>query len=120
MSSKANVLLCGTELLDYSSPAKPTRSEKKWGDIKSCWVEPDLRDQMVDFVHHWHERDFAKGALAKGLGIGISKFYSWCDRYGKDNDHNGKMRLRRSASRSSRGYERRGKVSSPKSACAKN
>ena len=27
----------------------------------------------------------------KGLGIGISKFYSWCDRYGKDNDHNGKM-----------------------------
>jgi transposase InsO family protein len=46
---------------------------------------------VVDFVHHWHERDFGKGILVKGLGIGISKFYSWCDRYGKDNDHNGKM-----------------------------
>jgi putative transposase len=46
---------------------------------------------VVDFVRHWHERDFGKGVLVKGLGIGISKFYSWCDRYGKDNDHNGKM-----------------------------
>lgn len=46
---------------------------------------------MVDFVHHWHERGFGKGVLVKGLGIGISKFYTWCDRYGKDNDHNGKI-----------------------------
>jgi putative transposase len=45
----------------------------------------------VDFVHHWHEREFDKVWLIKGLGIGVSKFYSWHKRYGKDNDHNGKV-----------------------------
>jgi hypothetical protein len=49
---------------------------------------------VVDFVHHWHERSFGKGVLVKGLGIGISKFYSWCDRYGKDNDHNVRVEQR--------------------------
>ncbi len=46
---------------------------------------------MVDFVRHWHEREFGKGSLIRGLGIGVSKFYTWCERYGKDNDHNGKI-----------------------------
>jgi putative transposase len=45
----------------------------------------------VDFVQHWQERGFDKRRLILGLGIGMSKFYSWHDRYGKDNDHNGKM-----------------------------
>ena len=46
---------------------------------------------MVDFVHHWRERGFAKVWLVKLLGIGTSKFYSWQERYGKANDHNGKI-----------------------------
>jgi transposase InsO family protein len=46
---------------------------------------------VVDFIHHWHEREFNKGGLIRGLGIGMSKFYSWCERYGKDNNHNGKI-----------------------------
>lgn len=46
---------------------------------------------MVDFVHHWHERGFDKGLLIRGIGVGKSKFYSWHERYGKDNDHNGKI-----------------------------
>jgi len=45
----------------------------------------------VDFVHRWHERGFDKKRLISGLGIGMSKFYSWHDRYGKANDHNGKV-----------------------------
>jgi len=45
----------------------------------------------VDFVHRWHERGFDKKRLIVGLGIGVSKFYSWHDRYGRDNDHNGKV-----------------------------
>jgi transposase InsO family protein len=45
----------------------------------------------VDFVHRWHERGFDKKRLISGLGIGMSKFYSWLERYGKDNDHNGKV-----------------------------
>lgn len=59
--------------------------------MKTRWVEPDLRDQVVDFVHHWYERDFDKGFLITRLGIGTSKFYSWRGRYGKDNYHNGKI-----------------------------
>jgi putative transposase len=46
---------------------------------------------VVDFIHHWHEREFNKGDLIRGLGIGMSKFYTWCERYGKDNNHNGKI-----------------------------
>lgn len=46
---------------------------------------------MVDFVHHWHEREFDKGWLIKQLEVGMSKYYSWHKRYGKDNDHNGKI-----------------------------
>lgn len=46
---------------------------------------------MVDFVYHWHERGFDQGWLVLKLSLGMSKFYSWRKRYGKDNDHNGKM-----------------------------
>lgn len=45
----------------------------------------------MDFVHHWHEREFDKKILLTGLGLATSKFYSWCERYGKDNSHNGKV-----------------------------
>ena len=59
--------------------------------MKARWVEPDLRDQVVDFVNHWYERDFDKCLLLRGLGLGSSKFYSWHERYGKANEHNGKI-----------------------------
>jgi transposase InsO family protein len=59
--------------------------------LKERWIEPDLRDQVVDFVRHWHERGFEKKNLLCGIGLGGSKFYSWLERYGKDNDHNGKI-----------------------------
>jgi transposase InsO family protein len=59
--------------------------------LKGRWVEPDLRDKVVDFVHHWNEREFDRGLLIRGLGIRASKFYSWEKRYGKENEHNGKI-----------------------------
>jgi hypothetical protein len=46
---------------------------------------------VVDFVHHWNEREFDRGLLIRGLGIRASKFYSWEKRYGKENEHNGKI-----------------------------
>ena len=45
----------------------------------------------MDFVHHWHERSFEKKLLLRGIELSTSKFYSWLGRYGKDNDHNGKI-----------------------------
>lgn len=46
---------------------------------------------MVDFVHHWHEREFEKGEIIRKLGVRPSKFYSWAKRYGMENEHNGKI-----------------------------
>lgn len=46
---------------------------------------------MVDFIRHWNELGFPKGRLIKGIGIRTSKVHSWYERYGKDNDHNGKI-----------------------------
>jgi len=46
---------------------------------------------VVDFVHRWHECGFEKRLLLQGVGLGASKFYSWRERYGKDNAHNGKI-----------------------------
>lgn len=57
-------------------------------------MEPDLRDQIVDFINRWSldiENGFKKCWLIKLIGIQTSKIYSWFDRYGKDNSHNGKI-----------------------------
>lgn len=45
---------------------------------------------MVDFVSCLHRRTgIALGRLVQWLGIGRSKFYTWQQRYGKANAHNG-------------------------------
>ena len=56
------------------------------------WVEPQIRDAVVDFVLHWEERaEFRRGLLLKCLGLRRNKFKSWSARYGKTNFHNGKI-----------------------------
>ena len=53
-------------------------------------MEPDVRDAVVDFVNHWHQRTrLPFKTFAAWLGIHLSKFYSWQERYGKENFHNG-------------------------------
>ena len=55
-------------------------------------MQPDLRDQVVDFVRDWSEKtEIATILLVGMLGIGAAKFYSWRQRYGKVNEHNGKI-----------------------------
>jgi transposase InsO family protein len=54
------------------------------------WVPHDVRDQIVDFVRRWSEKTgIGAGRFIEWLGIAGSKFYSWRDRYGKVNEHNG-------------------------------
>jgi transposase InsO family protein len=49
-----------------------------------------VRDQIVDFVRCWSEKtEIGIGRFIVWLGIATSKFYSWRDRYGKVNEHNG-------------------------------
>ena len=56
------------------------------------WVEPHIRDTVVDFVHHWEERaELKRGLFLRSLGLRRNKFSSWESRYGKENFHNGKI-----------------------------
>ena len=51
-----------------------------------------MRDQVVDFIHRWRDRaGFAASRLVDWLGIAQSKYFTWKDRYGKANEHNGRV-----------------------------
>jgi len=52
-------------------------------------VQPDLRDQIVDFVRERvTQTELPASRLVAWIGIGASKFYDWQRRYGKVNEHN--------------------------------
>jgi putative transposase len=51
-----------------------------------------MRDQVVDYVKHWADRtELPARQLLSWLGLGTSKFHDWKHRYGKANEHNGKV-----------------------------
>jgi len=46
----------------------------------------------VDYVQHWTERaELSAKRLLGWMGLGSSKFHQWRDRYGKVQEHNGKI-----------------------------
>ena len=52
-------------------------------------MQPDLRDQIVDFVRERvTQTELPASQLVAWIGIGASKFYDWQRRYGKVNEHN--------------------------------
>lgn len=52
-------------------------------------MEPDKRDEVVDFVRSWSEKTgVSQGRMLPWLSLGSSKFYDWRQRYGKVNEHN--------------------------------
>lgn len=56
------------------------------------WVPHDIRDRVVDYVHEWNRKtEISVERLVAWLGIRRSKFYNWRNRYGKANEHNGKI-----------------------------
>jgi len=60
--------------------------------LKGCWVEPDIRDNVVDEVKRWKEKTGYKECyLVKLIGIGHDKLCEWKKRYGKANEHNGQI-----------------------------
>ena len=47
---------------------------------------------MIDFVHDWSEKtELAPARFAAWLGIQRSQLTRWRERYGKINEHNGKL-----------------------------
>lgn len=56
------------------------------------WVEPDIRDNVVDFVKEIIPKtDIKLKSILSLIGISSSKYFSWIDRKGKANNHNGKI-----------------------------
>ena len=50
----------------------------------------DVRDQVVDFVRRWSDKtEISVGRFIHWLGVTVSKFYNWRQRYGRVNEHNG-------------------------------
>lgn len=51
-----------------------------------------MRDAVVDYVHYWSDRtELPAKRLTAWLELGSSKFHHWKGRYGKVNEHNGKI-----------------------------
>jgi transposase InsO family protein len=57
--------------------------------LNGVWVQPDRRDEIVDFVRERAEQTQLPAArLVAWIGVGVSKFFDWKRRYGKANEHN--------------------------------
>jgi len=57
--------------------------------LRSEWIEPDIRDSVVDFVRQWSEKtEIGVTRFIGWTGIVKSTYYSWIKRYGKVNEHN--------------------------------
>lgn len=54
------------------------------------WVEPDKRDNVVDFVREIREKTgISRNKIIVWLELPAGKYYDWKKRYGKENRHNG-------------------------------
>jgi putative transposase len=57
--------------------------------LNSSWAEPDVRDEVVDYVRYWSDKTQIKATeMVNWIGLSRSKFYNWQGRYGKVNEHN--------------------------------
>lgn len=60
--------------------------------MKGLWVEPDTRDEIINFITLITKKTEIKvKTLLKLIDINSSKYYSWSDREGMPNFHNGKI-----------------------------
>lgn len=58
--------------------------------MNGCWVEPDKRDEVVDFVKGIRDRTaIAQMKLLSWIELSRNKYYDWIKRYGQVNAHNG-------------------------------
>jgi len=57
--------------------------------LKVSWVQPDVRDEVIDYVRYYSEKtEIAASDFIRRIGIARSKYYDWKHRYGKVNEHN--------------------------------
>ena len=57
--------------------------------MNGSWVQPDIRDEVVDYVRYWSDKTGIKATkMIRWININRSKYYDWRNRYGKVNEHN--------------------------------
>jgi len=57
--------------------------------LTGSWAEPDVRDEVIDYVRYWSNKTGIKATKMIGwINITRSKYYDWVSRYGKANEHN--------------------------------
>ena len=57
--------------------------------MNGSWVEPDVRDEVIDYVRFWSDKTGIKATkMIRWIKITRSKYYDWRCRYGKVNEHN--------------------------------
>ena len=60
--------------------------------MSDAWAEPDVRDEVVDFVADLQAKtQISQQRLTGWLELPRSKFYAWKERYGQANEHNGRI-----------------------------
>ena len=60
--------------------------------MTQTWVEPDIRDEIVETIMEYREKtEIPSYRLLGFLGLKASKYYEWRRRYGVANRHNGKI-----------------------------
>ena len=66
------------------------RGKKRvWGTLNGRWVEPDVRDAVIDFIRIWADKTgLAIDRLLQWLDLSAGKYYDWRQRYGQTNQHN--------------------------------
>jgi putative transposase len=57
--------------------------------LNSSWAQPDVRDEVVDYVRYWSDKTgIGTTKMIGWIKITRSKYYDWLNRYGKVNEHN--------------------------------
>jgi len=57
--------------------------------LKDAWAEPDVRDEVIDYIRYWSDKTEIKATkMVNWIGISRSKYYDWQSRFGKVNEHN--------------------------------
>jgi putative transposase len=60
--------------------------------LTAAWVPHDVRDEIVDFVVEWAAfTELPRRNLLLWFGLARGRFYEWKKRYGKVNEHNGRV-----------------------------
>ena len=57
--------------------------------MRGHWIDPQIRDQVVDFIGYWRIQTGFRIKLFLGwLGLSASQYHRWKGRYGQTNQHN--------------------------------